>query len=165
LERRSFFITTNGIFPNLDSRRMCGESLDFITCDSYPNMACELDRNRSGAGREEQGEDPGDREWSCNLAKARSVSRVFGVMESPAPRPGQMTLWTMQSIAHGADYVGYFRRRTCCMGTEIYWHGILDYSPEPAVITLKKELRDLYRGTTVSGKAELPPFGTAVFEG
>jgi beta-galactosidase len=49
-------------------------------------------------------------------------------MEAPAPKPGQMTLWTMQSIAHGADYVSYFRWRTCAMGTEIYWHGILDYS-------------------------------------
>ncbi|MDR1106347.1 MAG: beta-galactosidase [Treponema sp.] len=135
------FITTNGIFPNLDSHRMCDESLDFITYDSYPNMAYELDRNPGGAGREEQREDLGDREWSRNLARARSVSRAFGVMEqqsgpggwttrmeSPAPQPGQMTLWTMQSIAHGADYVGYFRWRTCCMGTEIYWHGILDYS-------------------------------------
>ena len=39
-----------------------------------------------------------------------------------------MTLWTMQSVAHGADYVSYFRWRTCTYGTEIYWHGILDYS-------------------------------------
>jgi len=36
-------------------------------------------------------------------------------------------LWTMQSIAHGADYVSFFRWRTCTFGTEIYWHGILDY--------------------------------------
>ena len=49
-------------------------------------------------------------------------------MEAPTPRPGQMTLWTMQSIAHGADFVSYFRWRTATMGTEIYWHGILDYS-------------------------------------
>jgi beta-galactosidase len=49
-------------------------------------------------------------------------------MEAPTPRPGQITLWTMQSIAHGADYISYFRWRTCTMGTEIYWHGILDYS-------------------------------------
>lgn len=49
-------------------------------------------------------------------------------MEAPTPEPGQLTLWTMQSIAHGADYVSYFRWRTATMGTEIYWHGILDYS-------------------------------------
>jgi len=34
----------------------------------------------------------------------------------------------MHSIAHGADYIGYFRWRTCTFGTEMYWHGILDYS-------------------------------------
>lgn len=49
-------------------------------------------------------------------------------MEAPTPRPGQLTLWTMQSIAHGADFISYFRWRTCTFGTEMYWHGILDYS-------------------------------------
>lgn len=33
----------------------------------------------------------------------------------------------MQSIAHGADYVSFFRWRTCSVGTEIYWNGILDW--------------------------------------
>ena len=28
-------------------------------------------------------------------------------------RPGQMRLWAMQSIAHGADYISFFRWRTC----------------------------------------------------
>lgn len=36
-------------------------------------------------------------------------------------------LWAMQSIAHGADFVSFFRWRTATVGTEIYWHGILDY--------------------------------------
>lgn len=129
------FITTNGIFGNLDSCRMTDESLDFITYDSYPNFgyclndyeACKKDLN--------------DRKWSRNLTEARAISRIFGIMEQqsgstgnhigmegPAPRPGQITLWTMQSIAHGADYISYFRWRTCIMGSEIYWHGILDYS-------------------------------------
>ena len=129
------FITTNGIFGNLDSHKMTRESLDFIMYDSYPNFAYCLDA---------YSEDPGnmkDRKWSRNLAEVRSISPIFGIMEqqsgangwntrmeAPTPRPGQMTLWTMQSIAHGADYISYFRWRTCTMGTEIYWHGILDYS-------------------------------------
>ena len=46
---------------------------------------------------------------------------------APAPKPGQLTLWAMQSIAHGADYISFFRWRTATIGTEIYWHGILDY--------------------------------------
>ena len=71
----------------------------------------------------------------------QSVSPIFAIveqqtgangwtisMDSPTPRPGQILLWTMQSIAHGADFIGFFRWRTGIMGTEIYWHGILDYS-------------------------------------
>lgn len=128
------FITTNGIFGNLDNHRMTEESLDFITYDSYPNFAYCLDDYKETDILK-------DRKWSRNLAEVRSVSPVFGIMEqqsgangwtnsmeAPTPRPGQMTLWTMQSIAHGADYVSYFRWRTCTFGTEIYWHGILDYS-------------------------------------
>ncbi len=129
------FVTTNGMFGHLDNHQMTKESLDFYTYDSYPNFGYSLDMY-----------DPSpqalrDRWWSHNLAETRSISSRFGIMEqqsgpngwntrmeAPAPRPGQLTLWTMQSIAHGADFISYFRWRTCTMGTEIYWHGILDYS-------------------------------------
>ena len=129
------YITTNGVFGNLDSIRMTEESLDFIMYDSYPNFAYCLDLYQ----KSEKGMH--DRKWSRNLSEVRAISPVYGIMEqqsgangsntgmeAPTPRPGQMTLWTMQSIAHGADYISYFRWRTSIMGTEIYWHGILDYS-------------------------------------
>ena len=128
------FITTNGLFGNLNNHAMTAESLDFMTYDSYPNFAYCLD-SYSDDDRFK------DRRWSRSLTETRSISPVFGIMEqqsgangwtnrmeAPTPRPGQITLWSMQSIAHGADYVSYFRWRTCTMGTEIYWHGILDYS-------------------------------------
>ena len=130
----SDFITTNGMFGNLDNHQMTAESLDFYTYDSYPNFAYCLDDYRAGDALR-------DRRWSRNLTETRSVSPIFGIMEqqsgangwntrmeAPTPRPGQITLWTMQSIAHGADFVSYFRWRTAVMGTEMYWHGILDYS-------------------------------------
>lgn len=129
------FITTNGLFGNLDSCRMTDESLDFFTYDSYPNFGYCLDTYKDNI------KDLNDRKWSRNLAETRAVSKRFGIMEQqsgstgnhigmegPTPRPNQITLWTMQSIAHGADFISYFRWRTCTMGTEIYWHGILDYS-------------------------------------
>lgn len=129
------FITTNSIFGNLDCCRMTEESLDFITYDSYPNFGYCLN------DYENIKTDLNDRKWSRNLMEARAISKIFGIMEQqsgstgnhismegPSPRPGQITLWTMQSIAHGADYISYFRWRTCTMGSEIYWHGILDYS-------------------------------------
>lgn len=143
------FITTNGLFGNLDNHRMTEESLDFITYDSYPNFAYCLD------AYEADDRSMRDRKWSRNLAEARAISPNFGIMEqqsgangwnsrmeAPTPKPGQMTLWTMQSIAHGADYVGYFRWRTCTMGTEIYWHGILDYSGRDN--RRLSELKDIY---------------------
>ena len=47
------------------------------------------------------------------------------------PRPGQLRMWTLQSIGHGADAVVYFRWRACRFGTEQYWHGILGHDGEP----------------------------------
>ena len=128
------FITTNGLFGNLDNHALAREALDVYTYDSYPNFAFGLDRNLLAST------DLNDRKWSRNLAETRSVCPHFGIMEQqsgpggwinrmemPAPRPGQLTLWAMQSVAHGADFVSFFRWRTCTFGTEMYWHGILDY--------------------------------------
>ncbi len=128
------FITTNGMFPHMDNHTLTDEQLDLYTYDSYPNFAFCL------------GEDPkhatnlNDRRWSAHLMDVRSICPHFGIMEqqsgamgwntrmeSPAPKPGQILLWAMQSVAHGADYISFFRWRTATMGTEIYWHGILDY--------------------------------------
>ena len=144
------FITTNGLFSNLDNQRMAGESLDFIMYDSYPNFAFTKENYEKFSATLQ------DRMWSRNLTEVRTVSPNFGIMEqqsgangwnnrmaAPTPKPGQMTLWTMQSAAHGADYVSYFRWRTCTMGTEIYWHGILDYSGREN--RRLREVREIHR--------------------
>lgn len=128
------FITTNGMFQRLDNHKMADTALDVFTYDSYPNFAYCLDQDPLHS------DGLNDRKWSSNLTNVRSVCPHFGIMEqqsgangwntrmeAPAPKPGQMMLWVMQSIAHGADYVSFFRWRTCTKGTEIYWHGILDY--------------------------------------
>lgn len=130
------WITTNGLFGHLDSHRMTEEALDFISYDSYPNFHTIYP---------DAGPDPLlDRKWGWNLSVARDISPQFCVMEqqagpngwvnrmaTPSPKPGQMRLWTYQSIAHGADAVLYFRWRTATMGTEIYWHGLNDYHNQP----------------------------------
>ncbi len=134
------FVTTNGIFGHLDNHEMTQEGLDFLTYDSYPNFAYgqEAGINAGDTGSLK------DRAWGLSLSRARSISPNFGVMEQqsgpggwdyrmlmPMPKPGQMQLWTMQSVAHGADFISYFRWRTCWVGTEIYWHGLNDYSNRP----------------------------------
>ncbi|MBQ3427549.1 MAG: beta-galactosidase [Clostridia bacterium] len=131
-------VTTNGIFPHIDYHRLTDEVLDFITYDNYPNFAFEITRDPSRGNRLR------DRNSSYNLATIRSISPVFGIMEQQsgpsgwsycmvqsAPKPGQVRLWTLQAVAHGADFVSYFRWRTCTYGTEIYWHGINDYCNRP----------------------------------
>jgi beta-galactosidase len=47
------------------------------------------------------------------------------------PKPGEIRLWTYQSIAHGADAITYFRWRTARVGTEQYWQGILEHHGIP----------------------------------
>ena len=112
-------ISTNGLFADMDYAELTERHLDFITFDNYPN---------SGAnGRWHAKEGLRDREVSYNLMKTRAISPIFGIMEQQTgpggwtfnlgpqatPKPGQIRLWTFQAIAHGADYVGYFRWRTC----------------------------------------------------
>jgi len=128
------FITTNGMFGHLDNHRLEREALDVYTYDSYPNFAYCMGQ------KPKESKDLNDRSWSRHLSEVRSVCPHFGIMEqqsgangwnnrmeAPSPKPGQMMLWAMQSVAYGADYVSFFRWRTSRIGTEIYWHGILDY--------------------------------------
>lgn len=123
------FITTNGIFKHVDYSQMVKKAVDFISFDSYP-----------GFGYMEGADEFRDRRISLYFAMVRACSEQIGVMEqqsgpggwynyrvAPTARPGQLRLWTWQSIANGADFVTYFRWRTCSFGTEIYWHGILNY--------------------------------------
>lgn len=132
--KKDDFITTNGLFDNIDNHKMTKESLDLYMYDCYPSFAFGLHKDSWVPTNLK------DRHWSRNLIKVRGVCPHFGIMEQqagangsvermegPAPRPGQLTLWAMQSVAHGADYISFFRWRTACIGSEIYWHGILDY--------------------------------------
>lgn len=143
------FITTNGMFFPIDNHRMAKECLTVYTFDSYPNFAFGLDTHPK--------EDPLNDRWnSKSQHEVRSICPHYGIMEQqsgagswttrmegPAPRPGQLTLWAMQSIAHGADFISFFRWRTCTFGTEIYWHGILDYDNRDN--RKLAEVREFYR--------------------
>jgi len=133
------FVTTNGIFGHLDNEEFTDNVLDFMLYDSYPNFAYGEEGVNGGQGGKLK-----DRYWSLNLSTVRALSPNFGIMEqqggangwdftmtSSAPRPGQMRMWMMQSVAHGADFVSIFRWRTAPFGPEIYWHGLNDYSNLP----------------------------------
>lgn len=133
------FVTTNGLFGHLDYHRLTERHLDFISYDSYPQFAA-----IAPEPPEQEDRPLRNRLWSLHLSVTRSISPNFCVMEQqsgaggwvnrmemPAPRPGQLRLWTYQSVMHGCDMLLYFRWRTAPFGTEIYWHGIHDYDNRP----------------------------------
>lgn len=109
-----------------------GKQLDFAAHDQYP-----------GGHFRERLDLPIAADMAAELDMIRSVKqRPFWIMEQQsgitgwetmgrAPRPGQLALWATQSIAHGADAILFFRWRSCLMGTEQYWHGILPHNGIP----------------------------------
>lgn len=126
------FITHNfmGFADKVDYYDLAKE-LDFVSHDQYP-----------GGFFAEQPHAP-NHVLAAALDVVRSYkNKNFWIMEQQSgitgwqimgrsPAPGQLSLWTLQSVAHGADAVIYFRWRACTMGTEQYWHGILPHSGNP----------------------------------
>lgn len=108
-----------------------GELLDFVSNDIYP------------AGNWQKQPHQPNHEMAASHDVVRSYKKMpFWMMEQQAGiagwgtmgravEPGQMSAWAMQSVAHGADAIVFFRWRTCAMGTEQYWHGILGHSGKP----------------------------------
>ena len=109
-----------------------GNDLDFASHDQYPTGHFRPVHNILLADR-----------LAAELDFIRSVKhRSFWIMEQQAgmtgweilgraPQPGQLGMWAMQSVAHGADTIVFFRWRSCAIGTEQYWHGILPHSGIP----------------------------------
>ena len=83
-------------------------------------------------------------------------------MFNSGDRPGQLRLWTYQTVAHGADAVIYFRWRTSRFGGEQYWHGVLDHHGVPG-----RRYRELARvgaefaalGEKLTGAGYVAPVG------
>ncbi len=127
------FITHNLMgFSNKVSYYGLGRQLDFASHDQYPGGHFHARHDEFRADFH-----------AAELDMIRSVKPgPFGVMEQQSgitgwevlgrtPQPGQIGLWAMQSVAHGADCIVFFRWRSCAMGTEQYWHGILPHNGVP----------------------------------
>lgn len=140
------FITHNMMgFADTVNYYKLAEQLDFSSHDQYPGgffrpdrhdipalMAAELDMIR------------GTKQAPFWIMEQQSGITGWHVM-GRAPKPGQLALWSMQSVAHGADTVVYFRWRTGTAGTEQYWHGILPHSGIPG--RSYRELQNLTKHT------------------
>ena len=127
------FITHNLMgFCEKPSYYDLGRQLDFASHDQYPGGHFHARQNEYRADFH-----------AAELDFIRSVKQQsFWVMEQQSgitgweilgrtPQPGQIPMWAMQCVAHGADTIVFFRWRSCAMGTEQYWHGILPHNGVP----------------------------------
>lgn len=141
------FITHNFMgFYNLIDYFDLAENLDFVSHDQYPMGYFDNPQPMK---------EPSVLAADLDLIRGLK-NQTFWIMEQQAgptgweilsrtPKPGQLALWTAQSIAHGADTVVFFRWRTCAFGTEEYWHGILPHSGNPGrrYYELQKFIREI----------------------
>lgn len=133
--------------------------LDVVSWDNYP-------RTQWGMWAEV---DPAKAALSADTMRGLK-KKNFWVMEQQSggggweyvavpPKPGELRLWTYQSIAHGADAIIYFRWRTARGGTEQYWQGILEHHGIPGrrydeVSQTGKELQKI--ANTITGSKVKP---------
>lgn len=133
--------------------------LDVVSWDNYP-------RTQWGMWAEV---DPAKAALSADTMRGLK-KKNFWVMEQQSggggweyvavpPKPGEIRLWTYQSIAHGADAIIYFRWRTARVGTEQYWQGILEHHGIPGrryeeVSQIGKELQRI--ANTITGSKVKP---------
>ncbi len=107
------------------------ELLDFVSDDIYP----------AGFWRKEP-DHPFHELAACYDVVRGYKKKNFFMMEQQsgmsgwgtmgrALLPGEISAWAMQAVAHGAEAILFFRWRTCAIGTEQYWHGILPHSGNP----------------------------------
>jgi beta-galactosidase len=123
-ERPGDFLTHNGAFKNIDYHAF-SRTLDLHAHSNYPTF---FDRPRFPT--------------AAALTLVRGFNGRMMIIEQltgPAgqtyllrtPRPGEMRLWAMQAVAHGADGLLHFRWRAARRGAEEYWYGVLDHDNVP----------------------------------
>ncbi|MBF0246310.1 MAG: beta-galactosidase, partial [Planctomycetes bacterium] len=123
-----FLITHNlmGLFPEIDYYDLAAD-LAFASWDNYPvggapNIRC-------------------DASMAADLMRGVK-DKNFWIMEQTAgapgwgafgrnPRPGEIRNVAYQQLAHGCDGQIWFRWRTCTVGREQYWHGLLGHDGQP----------------------------------
>jgi len=122
------FITHNcmGFYDEVDYFALA-KGLDHVSLDYYPG-------NLWGQGKFDSAKHDYTRSLKHKpwwVMEQRSGLTGWLDMFNSGDQPGQLRLWTWQTVAHGADAVVFFRWRTARFGIEQYWHGILDHHGQP----------------------------------
>ncbi len=122
--------------------------LDVVSWDNYPRtqwgMQAAVDPARAALSHDTM---RGLKKQNFWVMEQQSGGGGWEYVAVP-PKPGELRLWTYQSIAHGADAIVYFRWRTARTGTEQYWQGILEHHGIPGrryaeVSTVGRELKKI----------------------
>jgi len=140
-----------GLYKELDYFQLTAP-LDIVSFDYYPRWSANIDYAAQAMAHDIMRSLKKKPYWIMELQSGAVKTHV-----APIPRPGEIRLWTIQSVARGADGIIYFRWRSCRFGTEEYWHGILDHDGVPRrryseVKKVSEELRKVaphIDGTTV----------------
>ncbi len=142
-----------GFFTEFD-HHTTGADLDIATWDSYPLGFLEQFWFSEDEKREflRQGH-PDIAAFHHDLYRGCTGGR-WGVMEqqpgpvnwarfNPAPLPGMVTLWTLEAMAHGAEFTGYFRWRQAPFAQEQMHAGLLrpDSEEAPAADEVREAAR------------------------
>lgn len=150
------FITTNnvgGLVDNIDLRELY-RNLDFVSDDNYPGFFAIMAGGRGGSVS--PAAMAATISFSLDYMRSVKDGEPFLVMEqqsgksgqpsfSPQPEPGQLRLWSYQTVAHGAMGIQYFRWDTATFGAEEYWHGLLqhDRQPSPGYEEIRRTIGEL----------------------
>lgn len=137
-----------------------GSDLDIVSLDVYPSM--QWSKNPYHEISMCHDHTRGIKKKNYWVMEQQSGPCGWGVL-GDTPEPGQIRLWTYQSIAHGAEAIMYFRWRACTFGTEQYWYGILDHDGVPGrrydeIQQIGKEIQRLsgwFEGSKVSTEIAL----------
>jgi beta-galactosidase len=155
------FITHNfmGYHDTLDYFELA-KDLDFVSWDNYPvfNGTVTVPFDASGA---------------ADLMRGLK-RKNFWIMETTSGpcgwgefgrnvRPGELRKIALHQVAHGADGLVWFRWRTCTVGREQYWHGLVGhdnklgrrYREAAATAADCRKLSPLLDGTTVKAKVAI----------
>jgi beta-galactosidase len=148
-----------GLYSELDYYDLAGD-LDFVTWDNYPIWSGKPDI-------------PYTASLAADVMRGLK-GKNFMIMEQTAgpcgwgsfgrnPWPGEIRKIAYQQLAHGSDGQIWFRWRTCTVGREQYWHGLLGHDGKPlrryneAAQTTKefRKLKEHLKGTTVESEVAI----------
>ena len=119
-------VTTNfmGDFPATDYWRWA-EALDIISDDSYPDPADPAAAHEVAWAGDLMRGLAGGRPW---ILMEQAPSAVQWRRRNSPKRPGQLLLWSLARVAHGADGVLQFQWRQSRQGAETFHSGMVPHA-------------------------------------